>query len=123
VAEWCDIRLFIACLSGSPSGCQNGNGWVTIRDAGGTLVYDGCPAWEVGLGAIAAGYTITVTYSESDGPCPGLPHTEGYGGQLDISLLLNGRIDHIALINLNDETQGSFTISITQAMLDWFYTP
>ena len=128
IAPWCQYSLAFDCAV-EGGYCHTGVGWVTIRDATATLVYDGCPnQGSLGLGAgvvITAGCTVTVRYSNSDGPCPG-------GHQCDaaifnITLWHSGHSVAVGTANLNNGEDGGdrgpFTFPITQAMMDALDTP
>ncbi|MCX6968093.1 MAG: hypothetical protein NTZ46_10035 [Verrucomicrobia bacterium] len=128
IAPWCQYSLAFDCAV-EGGYCHTGVGWVTIRDASGALVYDGCPnQGSLGLGAgvvVTAGCTVTVRYSNTDGPCPG-------GHQCDaaifnITLWHNGHSVAVGTTNLNNGEDGGdrgpFTFPITQAMIDALDTP
>ena len=125
---WCQYALAFDCAADGGY-CHTGVGWVTVRDATATLIYDGCPdQGSLGLGAgvvITAGCTVTVRYSNSDGPCPG-----GHccnSAIFNITLWHSGHSVAVGTANLNNGSdcggRGPFTFPITQAMMDALETP
>ena len=128
VAGWCPYSLAFDCAL-EDGYCHTGVGWVTIRDATGTLVYDGCPdQGSLGLGAgvlITAGCTVTVQYSNSEGQCPGGHCCDR--AVFNITLWHSGHSVAVGTANLNNGddcgNRGPFTFPITQAMMDALDTP
>ena len=125
---WCQYSLAFDCAADGGS-CHTGVGWVTVRDATGTLVYDGCPSQgSLGLGAgvvITAGCTVTAQYSNSDGPCPGGHCCDS--AVFNITIWHSGHSVAVGTANLNNGddcgNRGPFTFPITQAMMDALDTP
>jgi len=127
VAPWCQYSIAFDCAVESGY-CHTGVGWVTIRDSSATIIYDGCPsqgALGMGSSTITAGTTITVQYSNSDGPCPGGHCCDA--ATFNLTLWHNGHSVAVGTANLNNGSdcggRGPFTFTITQAMLDSLVTP
>ena len=127
VAPWCQYSIAFDCAVESGY-CHTGVGWVTIRDSNATIIYDGCPsqgALGMGSSTITAGTTITVQYSNSDGPCPGGHCCDA--ATFNLTLWHNGHSVAVGTANLNNGSdcggRGPFTFTLTQAMLDSLVTP
>ncbi len=123
---WCEYEFQFWCdVSG---GCHTGVGWVTIRDPGGTILYEGCPdQGSLGMGntTITAGTFISIQYSNSSGPCPG-------GHQCDAAIfrveLAHGSARVVlGTANLNNGSDGGdrgpFEFTVTQEQLDSLNAP
>ena len=125
--DWCQYSLAFDCeVSG---GCHEGVGWVTVRDANATIIYDGCPnQGSLGMGAgvtITAGCTVSVQYSNTDGPCPGGHCCDA--AKFRITLWHSGTNVLIGEANLNNGddcgNRGPFTFTISQEQIDSLETP
>ncbi|XHR30424.1 MAG: hypothetical protein ACFUZC_07645 [Chthoniobacteraceae bacterium] len=125
--DWCQYSLAFDCeIDG---GCHEGVGWVTVRDANAAILYDGCPnQGALGMGAgvtITAGCSVSVQYSNSDGPCPGGHCCDA--AKFRISLWHNGTSVLIGEANLNNGNdcgnRGPFTFTISQEQIDSLETP
>lgn len=123
---WCEYEFQFWCAS--PGGCHEGVGWVTVRDPGGTILYEGCPGQgTLGMGntSIKAGTFISLQYSDYNGPCPGGHCCDS--AVFRVELAKGGSRMVLGTANLNNGSncgsRGPFTFTVTQAMLDSLATP
>ncbi len=125
--DWCQYSLAFDCEV--DGGCHEGVGWVTVRDANATIIYDGCPnQGTLGMGAgvtITAGCSVSVQYSNTDGPCPGGHCCDA--AKFRVTLWHNGANVLIGEANLNNGddcgNRGPFTFTISQEQIDALETP
>lgn len=123
---WCEYEFQFWCATGG--GCHEGVGWVTVRSPGGTLLYEGCPSQgTLGMGntTIQAGTSISIQYSNSNGPCPGGHQCDGAVFRVELASGSGHVVLGTADLNNGDDggDRGPFDFTVTQANLDSLTAP
>ena len=124
---WCEYEFQFWCAT-EGGGCHEGVGWVTVRSPGGTILYEGCPSQgNLGMGntSITAGTSVTVQYSNSNGPCPGGHYCDAAVFRVELASGSAHVVLGTANLNNGDDggDRGPFTFTVTQAMLDSLAAP
>lgn len=124
---WCEYAFQFWCAT-EGGGCHEGVGWVTVRSPGGTVLYEGCPSQgSLGMGntSITAGTSVTIQYSNNNGPCPGGHACDNAVFRIELASGSAHVVLGTANLNNGDDwgDRGPFTFTVTQALLDSLAAP
>ncbi len=128
---WCEYAFQFECAL---QYCHQGVGWVTVRSPSNAILYEGCPEQGLlGMGntTIAVGTSVTVQYSNTDGPCPGGHYCNA--AVFDVRLVNGSSSVLLGTADLNNADDGGFgdyggdrgpfTFTVTQGHLDALTSP